>query len=110
MTESHAPNLRDYARILWRRRWIVALVTVLVAAAAVAMAVRQPPVYQADAQVLLSEDNLAATLTGVDTTSLFTDPVRLAETQAALASVPAVAEGVAKANPDLHMTAGEILG
>jgi len=109
MNELHASNLRDYARVLWRRRLTLIVVTVLVPAVAVAMAVRQSPVYQADAQVLLSGDNLAATLTGVDSTSLFTDPVRVAETQAELASVPAVAQGVAKANPDLHLSAGEIL-
>ena len=109
MNELHASSLRDYSRVLWRRRMTLLVVAVLVPAVAVAMAVRQSPVYQADAQVLLSGDNLAATLTGVDSTSLFTDPVRVAETQAELASVPAVAEGVAKRNPDLRLSPGEIL-
>ena len=111
MGDSAAPhNLRDYARILWRRRYVVALVAVLVPAAAVVLSARRAPLYQADAEVLLSQDNLAASLTGLDSTSLFADPVRAAETQAALASVPAVAEGVVKANPSLHLSAGEILG
>lgn len=109
LNELNASNLRAYARVLWRRRLTLIVVALLVPLVAVVMAVRQSPVYQADAQVLLSGDNLAANLTGVDSTSLFTDPVRVAETQAELASVPAVAEGVAKANPGLHMSAGEIL-
>lgn len=108
--ESHAPGLRDYARTLWRRRWIVLLVTIVAPVAAVALSEREAPVYSSSAQVLLSEGNLAASLTGVAAGSLFTDPVRLAQTQAELASVPAVAEAVAHANPRLHMTAGEVQG
>jgi succinoglycan biosynthesis transport protein ExoP len=82
-------TLRDYTRVLWRRKWLILLVTLLTPAAAFVMSKRQTPVYQASAQVLLSNQNLAATLSGV--TAINEDPVRLAQTQADLARTPTVA-------------------
>lgn len=77
--------------MLWRRRWIVLLVALLAPATAVALSLRQDAVYEASSQVLLQNENLAATLTGVGSTSLANDPTRLVQTQADLARVPLVA-------------------
>ena len=46
-------ELRDYLRVLSRRKWTVALATVLVLAAALATVLVQDPVYQGTAEVLL---------------------------------------------------------
>jgi len=94
LTAAQAPSLRDYGRILWRRRWIVILVPVLTTAAAIVLAERQAPVYQASSQVLLQNSNLATNLTGVGTPGQPTDPAWLDQTQADLASVPVVARRV----------------
>jgi len=77
--------------MLWRRRWIVLLVALLAPATAIALSLRQDAVYEASSQVLLQNENLAATLTGVGSTSLANDPTRLVQTQADLARVPLVA-------------------
>lgn len=108
MTEMHAPSMRDYARILWRRRWIILILVVVAPIAAFVISSGQAPTYEASAQVLLSNQNLAATLTGTGGSIQSSDPVRDAQTQAELASVPAVAQAVAAGNPDLHLGAGAI--
>jgi uncharacterized protein involved in exopolysaccharide biosynthesis len=42
-------SLRDYMRLLRRRKWILLQAVILVPAIAVALSTRQSPVYQADA-------------------------------------------------------------
>jgi uncharacterized protein involved in exopolysaccharide biosynthesis len=46
-------TIRDYARLLLRRKWIILSTLVLVPALAVVLALRQPPLYQSSATVLL---------------------------------------------------------
>jgi Mrp family chromosome partitioning ATPase/capsular polysaccharide biosynthesis protein len=108
--EIHAPSLRDYGRMLWRRRWIVLLVALLAPATAVALSLRQDPVYEASSQVLLQNENLAGTLTGVPSTALANDPARLVQTQADLARVPLVARRTLAAAGVHDITADELLG
>lgn len=67
------------------------LCTVLVPAAAFLFSARQPAEYSSTAEVYLNKQNLASALTGIEDTTLFVDEERAAETQASLASVPAVA-------------------
>ena len=91
-TTSHAVTLRDYLQIARRRKWVIVLAIVLVPLAALGYSLHQRAQYQASAQVLLSQQDLGAQLSGVQTSS--TDPAdRLAQTQASLARVPAVAQG-----------------
>src|SRR5688500_2595025 len=45
--------LRTYLRLLWRRKWSIALCTILAAGAAVALAASKTPLYRASADVLL---------------------------------------------------------
>jgi succinoglycan biosynthesis transport protein ExoP len=75
-----------------RRKWVILQAVVLVSVAAVTLSLRQEEMSRASAQVLLSNQNLANALTGVQQTggvSLQAD--RVAQTQADLARVPLVA-------------------
>jgi polysaccharide biosynthesis transport protein len=82
--------LRDYLEVFVRAKWIIALVVVVVPVVAILMALRQPAVYEASAQVLISRQNLATQLDNIsDPTTL--DPERTVETYAQLARVPEVA-------------------
>jgi capsular polysaccharide biosynthesis protein len=83
-------TLRDYLEVLRRAKWVMLLVILVVPTAAVLMALRQPPVYAASAQVLISRQNLATQLENLgDPTTL--DPARTVNTYAQLARVPEVA-------------------
>jgi Mrp family chromosome partitioning ATPase/capsular polysaccharide biosynthesis protein len=85
-------TLVSYLGVFVRRKWVVLPPLVIVPLVAVAIALRESPVYQASAQVLLSHQNLAATLSGVADTTASLQPDRIAQTQADLARVPAVAQ------------------
>ena len=96
------PSLVDYLDVL-RRRWIIFLVvTLLVPAAAVAFSLRQSPVYQASAEVLLTGQNVTGVVSG--TPSSYVDPERVAQTQAELARVPPVVSKVLAAVPNADLT------
>lgn len=84
--------LSDYLRVLRRRKWLFLPAALLVSVAAVLLSLRQENLYEASAEVLLRQEDLAATLTG--TAPVYQDPIRLTETQANLARVPAVAQRV----------------
>jgi len=89
--------LRHILSVL-RRRWgIVVLAVVIAAAGAVALSVVQQPVYESKAEVLLSYQNLAGSLTGTTDSTVNQSPERVAETQSQLARVPQVAERTLKA-------------
>jgi polysaccharide biosynthesis transport protein len=90
-------TIRDYVRLLRRRKWIVLATAVLVPTLAVLFALRQPALYQSSAKVLLKQGNLAATLSGIQDNSVYLDPTRVAQTQIELADTPAVAARVLKA-------------
>ena len=72
-------ELRDYLRVIRRRKWIIALTTLVVVGAAIAASLVQTPVYQGTAEVLLQAKA---------TESLFdpnsgqrNDPVRAVQTE-----------------------------
>lgn len=89
-----AASLRDYLWVVRRRKWLILLPVVVVPAAAVAFSLQQKPVYRASASVLLSRQNLANTLNGLQDPTLSVQPDRLAQTQADLARSPVVARQV----------------
>ena len=64
----------------------------LVTAASVVYSLSQNPSYRATAQVLLSQENVAATLSGASDPTSTQDPDRYVNTQAELATVPVVAQ------------------
>lgn len=83
-------QLRDYVRVLWRRKWIIVLVAVLAPVAAVAVSMLRPAVYESSAEVLLRSENITGALTGGGS------PERIAQTQARLANTRPVAERAAE--------------
>lgn len=83
--------LRDYLRILRRRKWYVIGTAILVAVFAAVFAAQQPKAYRAQAQVLLNRQDLANGLTGIQNPTFAEDPARYAATQASVARSPNVA-------------------
>jgi capsular exopolysaccharide synthesis family protein len=83
------PSLRDYLAVV-RRRWIlIAAGLLVVPALAVLFSRAQTPLYDSRAEVLISQQSLASSLTG--TTNTASQPAdRYAQTQARLARVPTV--------------------
>jgi capsular exopolysaccharide synthesis family protein len=101
-------TLRDYIEVLKRRKWVVLLPLVVVPLVAILMSLRQPALYEASAQVLISRENLATQLEGL-TDPAAADPARTTGTQAQLARVPEVARRALKA-VHLHRSPSELLG
>jgi succinoglycan biosynthesis transport protein ExoP len=101
-------TLRDYVEVLKRRKWAVLLPLVVVPIVAFLLSARQPALYEASAQVLISRENLATQLEGlIDPTT--NDPARTAQTQAQLARVPEVARR-ALAAAKLNRSPSDLLG
>lgn len=89
-------TLRNYIGVLWRRKWVVLIPTILVPLAVLLATLRQAPVYEGRAQVLATRQELAASSIVGETPAL-DDVNRTAFTQAALAQTPAVAARVLRA-------------
>ena len=103
-----ATSLSAYLRVLRRRKWIIIACAVLLPVTAYVVSARQPAQYQASAQVYLSSEDLAGALTGIS--AQYVDPVQLANTQAALAHVPAVAQRAVASSGLKGISADEALG
>ena len=98
-------TLRDYLHLLRRRKWVVLLALILVPAVAVALSTRQSPRYEAQAQVLLTHQSLAALLTNTQDPSVNQQLAdRNATTQAHLARVPTVLVATLASVPHSHLT------
>ena len=80
----------DYLRLLARRKWAILLPLVLLPLLTVLLALRQDPLYEASARVLLGTDNVAAQLVGIEDPRARMPADRVSETQARLARVPDV--------------------
>lgn len=102
--EGHAATLRDYLHVLRRRKWIVLQAVVLVPAAAIAFSLHQQKLYQAQAKVLLSAQNLAAQLTGTQNTGVSEPQSEIVQTQAEVARVPDIAAAVLRRVPAPGLT------
>src|SRR5690242_13919992 len=61
---NESSTLADYLRVLRRRRWIVVLSCLLVTGAAVALTLRAPTSYEAEARVALDQGSLVDELNG----------------------------------------------
>ena len=91
-TADTSEGLRHYLDIL-RKHWLIAIAaTILVPLAAFLFSVSQAPAYQATAEVLLSGENIAANLNGVQDTTGEPLTERYIQTQAGLARSPEVIE------------------
>lgn len=69
-TEPPVPDIREYLRVLRRRKWAVVLVTAVTVAAAMAFSIRQTPIYASTAKVLVRPPTANQSLQGVPATSL----------------------------------------
>jgi tyrosine-protein kinase len=94
---SESPTLATYVRVLRAGKWIILLTTLALTAAAVAVSGRQQPLYRASGEVLLKQQGLASSLTGIQDPNTGLDPQQFLETQVDIARVPAIAERVKKA-------------
>jgi polysaccharide biosynthesis transport protein len=83
------PSLLDYLHVLSRRKWTFLATALLVPVAAIALSLKQTPVYEASSDVLLRPPTASA-VGGVQQGNV--DPARFAETQALLARIPDIAQ------------------
>jgi succinoglycan biosynthesis transport protein ExoP len=102
-----ASTLRDYLRIVRQRKWIVLLPVVLVPVVAVFFSLQQQRLYQASADVFISNQDLSTTLSDIPRPSQ--DPARYAQTQVDLSRVPAVAVRVVRALRLRDRSPGQLL-
>lgn len=98
-------RLSHQLRVLKRGAWIIVLTTLAVAAAAVALSLRQNDLYQASSDVFLGGETSADLTIGVTAS----DPERELSTQARLARLPAVAADALE-EVGLNMPPGALLG
>lgn len=89
---SREQTIADYLAVVRRYKWVIVVLVVVVPSVAYVMSAREPKVFRATADVLLNNQEVAATLSGIPTQSTATDPFRYARTQARLAGSPAVLE------------------
>lgn len=111
-SERHDPRtstLRDYLNVLLRRKWLVLACVVIVPLVAVLLSVRQQKLYSATAEVLLSRQNLASSLSNVADPNAGLQADRVAQTQVYLASVPTVAARTIAALKLTDRTAQQLL-
>jgi succinoglycan biosynthesis transport protein ExoP len=94
-------------RVLRRGAWLVLLTTALVTATALLLSLRQPRLYEASADVFLSGQDLAASLSPIQLPSA--DPVRESATQSSLAQTPLVARRAVRLARIPGLTAGGLL-
>jgi len=92
--QPYTRTLRDYLNVLRRRRWVLLLAIVVVPAGAVALSMLQPARYSACANVLLSRQSLANSLSNVVDPTMTVDPQRLVDTQTDVARSPQIAAAV----------------
>jgi polysaccharide biosynthesis transport protein len=89
----HSSSLRDYLRVVRRRKWIILQAVLIVPLAALALSLRQPALYEASSQVLINPQNLGYALSGIaDPGASQAD--RVVETASQLARVPDLARRV----------------
>jgi len=84
-------GLRDHLTLLRRRKWALIVALVVVPVAALAFSLGQQRLYEASSEVLVSRQNLSASLNGSPDPLASQNADRLVQTQAAVARVPEVA-------------------
>ena len=104
--------LRDYLRVLSRRKWIVLQAIVIVPLAAVLLSLRQHALYQSSADVLLRYQTLPSALSGIsdpNATPFSNNPQQVHDTQIQLARLPVVAKQAADALPKSGVDGSSLL-
>jgi polysaccharide biosynthesis transport protein len=93
-------TLRDYVHVVQRRKWLILPTLVVLPVVAVALSLSQQTLYRASAEVLLSNGNLANSLTGTQQTGVQLQPQWIAQTQVQVARAAVVAQRTLRA---LHL-------
>jgi polysaccharide biosynthesis transport protein len=101
--------LQQAMALLRRRRWIVVLCVVAVPVVAFVVSTLQSPRYSAMAEVLLSRQNLASSLTNTPDPNASVDFDRVAQTQADIAHTPEVARRTLQAAGVRNLAASQLL-
>jgi polysaccharide biosynthesis transport protein len=102
-------TLRDYLRVVSRRKWIIIIAAIVAPVVAMLVTQREKATYEASAQVLVNRQNLAANLSGVnDPTQL--DSNRLLTTQAEFARLPVIARRTLSAVGMDNASPSDLLG
>lgn len=57
LQDEYVLSIKDLLRVLWRRLWIIALIAVVFAGAAVGLALWQTPIYQASITILVGQES-----------------------------------------------------
>jgi Mrp family chromosome partitioning ATPase len=108
-TEADAVTLHDYLRVVRRRKWVVVQITLLLPLAAVAFSLHQQRLYEASADVLLSSESAAATVSGTSLTGLSQEPERITQTQARVARMPEVVRDAIQQVSGADLTVTDLL-
>jgi succinoglycan biosynthesis transport protein ExoP len=103
-TRVRIATLADFWSAMTRRKWIVLPAIILLPVAAILYSFHQQRLYAASAQVLLSSQDLAATLTGTQPLSAASQPDRIAQTQAYVARVSSVARQALQQTSDIGLS------
>ena len=93
--EGGGPELREYARTIWRHRWLIIITVVIAVGAAVGLAKSQTPVYQATAQIIIQPTGVQQILSS--SSQAFLDPARNVDNEMAVLQSKAVQDAVTKA-------------
>jgi capsular exopolysaccharide synthesis family protein len=101
--------LADVLSIAARYKAVIILTTIVVPIVALVVSTQQQRVYRATSEVLLDRQDLGAALTGIPNNSSDSDPERYSRTQAAIASVPAVAQRAVRISGVTGLTGEELL-
>ena len=80
MASGRGTTLRDYLRVLRRRKWIILQAVVIVPAVAVALSLRQQAMYRATSEVLLPTQSGLNTINGTNDPTASQSPDRRAQT------------------------------
>jgi succinoglycan biosynthesis transport protein ExoP len=108
-TETDAVTLQDYLRVVRRRKWLVVQAALLLPLAAVAFSLHQQRLHEASADVLLSAENLSASVPGTPLAGLSQEPERITQTQARVARAPEVVQGALSQVSGTGLTVDEFL-
>jgi tyrosine-protein kinase len=104
-----ARSLRDYLRVIRRRKWLILTITALFVVGALVRSSQQDPLFSASAEVLLSRTPVVNEITGGTDQTFSQQPDRVVKTEAAVAAVPAVAQRVLRAADVSDMTVRQFL-
>ncbi|MGH9156472.1 MAG: polysaccharide biosynthesis tyrosine autokinase [Acidimicrobiales bacterium] len=88
-------ELRDYLRVIRRRKWTIALTAVVIVGAALTAAFLKTPRYRASAELLIAP-KVSETLFNPNNGSIYTDPRRAVATEIKVLSSKAVEDAVAE--------------